>query len=77
MIIDVNQQNAHPVFHKVANEEQRNDCLFRAVTRVTPLDSAAFSMLQIADVVAHPRAWINKEEENAKKLKDAYRIEIL
>ena len=77
MIIDVKQQNAHPIFHWVANEAQRSDGLFRAVTRVTPLDSVASSMLQFADVVAHPRAWINKEEENAKKLKDAYRIEIL
>ncbi|WP_139236628.1 DUF3800 domain-containing protein [Sedimentitalea nanhaiensis] len=51
--------------------------LSAAVRRVTPVDSAASRMLQLADVVAHARAWIDKEEENAKKLRDAYRIEVL
>lgn len=77
VIIDVNEQNAHPTFGKMIENAQRNDGLFRAVTRITPLDSAASRMLQLADVVAHARAWIDKEEENAKKLRETYKIEIL
>lgn len=77
VVIDVNEQNAHPTFRKIIEHAQHNDGLFQAVTRITPLDSAASRMLQLADVVAHARAWIDKEEENAKKLKEIYRIEVL
>ncbi|MFG5379585.1 hypothetical protein [Yoonia sp. R2-816] len=47
VIIDVNEQNAHPTFGKIIEDAQRNDGLFRAVTRITPLDSAASRMLQL------------------------------
>ncbi len=77
VIIDVNEQNAHPTFGKIIEYARCNDGLFRAITRITPLDSSASRMLQLADVVAHARAWIDKEEENAKKLKDIYKIEVL
>lgn len=77
VIIDVNEQNSHAKFNLIIHEAQKNDGLFKAVTRVTPLDSAASRLLQLADVVAHARAWIDKDEDNAKKLKDAYKIEIL
>jgi len=43
----------------------------------TSLYSAASRLLQLADVVAHARAWIDKDEVNAKRLKDAYKIEVL
>ena len=77
VIIDINEQNAHPTFGKIIDQARRSDGLFRAVRRVTPLDSAASRMLQLADVVAHARAWIDKDEENAKKLRAAYKIEVL
>lgn len=77
VIIDVNEQNAHASFNNIIGNAQKNDGLFRAVTRVTSLDSAASRLLQLADVVAHARAWIDKDEDNAKKLKDAYKIEVL
>ena len=77
VIIDVNEQNAHPAFHQFTRCAQESDGLFRAVTRITPLDSAASRMLQLADVIAHARSWIDKEEENAKKLKDIYKIDVL
>ncbi len=77
VIIDGNEQNAHPMFDPIVNQARKSDGLFRAVTRITLLDSAASRMLQLADVVAHARAWIDKEQENAKKLKDVYKIEVL
>ena len=77
VIIDVNEQNSHPMFEKLITEARLNDGIFRAVTRVTPLDSAASRLLQLADVVAHARAWIDRGEDNAKKLRKAYKIEVL
>jgi len=77
VIIDGNEQNAHPMFDQIVNQARKSDDLFRSVTRITLLDSAASRMLQLADVVSHARAWIDKEQENAKKLKDVYKIEVL
>ena len=53
VIIDVNDQNTHPDFDQLIDTAQSSDGLFRAVTRVTPLDSAASRMLQLADCGFH------------------------
>jgi len=77
VITDANDQNGHPDFARVIEDARVNDGRFRAVTRVVPLDSAASRVLQLADVVAHTRAWIDRAEINARGLRDAYNIEIL
>lgn len=77
VITDANEQNTHPAFMEVIDEARRHDGRFKAVTRVVPLDSAASRVLQLADVVAHTRAWMDKAGMKANHLRDAYNIEIL
>ncbi len=77
VITDANEQNSHPDFMEVIDEARRHDGRFKAVTRVVPLDSAASRVLQLADVVAHTRAWMDKAEISANRLRDTYNIEIL
>ena len=77
VITDLNEHNTHASFDDIVRNARQHDGLFRAVNRVTPLDSAASRMLQLADVVAHSRAWIDNSEINAKGLREAYKIEIL
>ncbi len=47
------------------------------MNRVVQLDSAASRVLQLADVIAHARSWIDRAEENAIGLRERYRIEVL
>lgn len=77
VITDVNEQNAHPSFFDVIGGAQRHDGRFKGVTRVVPLDSAASRVLQLADIVAYSRSWVNKAELNSKGLSEAYNIELL
>lgn len=77
VITDANEQNADPEFLRIIEEARRNDGRFKGVTRVIPLDSAASRVLQLADVVAYSRSWVNKAELNAKRLSEAYNIELL
>ncbi|NSZ03173.1 DUF3800 domain-containing protein [Agrobacterium tumefaciens] len=77
IIIDINEQNSHPRFAEMIARARENDGLFKSVTRVVAIDSAVSRMLQLADVVAHSRAWINNGEVNAKGLREAYKIEVL
>lgn len=77
VITDLNEQNTHARFSELIDHARQHDGRFRAVNRVTPLDSAASRMLQLADIVAHSRAWIDNSEFNAKGLREAYKIEVL
>lgn len=77
VLIDINEQNSHPRFAEFIAQARENDGLFKSVTRVVAIDSAVSRMLQLADVVAHSRAWINNDEVNAKGLREAYKIEVL
>lgn len=77
VLIDVNEHNSHPKFLQHIAEARKHDGLFKSVTRVVTIDSTVSRMLQLADVVAHSRAWINNGELNAKGLRDAYKIEVL
>ncbi|KSV61809.1 hypothetical protein N182_37805 [Sinorhizobium sp. GL2] len=77
VLIDINEQNSHPKFVELIAEAREHDGLFKSVTRVVPIDSTVSRMLQLADVVAHSRAWIRNGELNAKGLRDAYKIEVL
>ncbi|MBB4276382.1 DUF3800 domain-containing protein [Rhizobium mongolense] len=77
VLIDINEQSSHPRFAEIIMRARENDGLFKSVTRVVAIDSAVSRMLQLADVVAHSRAWINNGEDNAKGLREAYKIEVL
>lgn len=77
LIIDLNSQNTNDEFHELILEAQRNDGIFRAVRHVAQIDSSASRILQLADVVAHSRAWIRKEEENATGLREKFGIVLL
>lgn len=77
VIVDVNEQNSHPSFLELIARAQREDGRFRAVNRVVQLDSAASRVLQLADVVAHARSWIDRAEDNAAGLRERYAIEVL
>lgn len=77
VLIDINEQNSHPRFVDHIARAREQDGLFKSVTRVVAIDSAVSRMLQLADVVAHSRAWINNGEVNAKGLREAYKIEVL
>lgn len=63
VIVDLNGQNIHPDFERAIAAAQLNDGLFRAVNRVVALDSAASRVLQLADVVAHSRAWLARRSK--------------
>lgn len=77
VLIDVNAQNTHPDFHRIIAQAQAEDGRFRAVNRVVQIDSAAARLLQVADMVAHARSWIDRAEENAAGLREKYRIAVL
>ena len=77
VIVDLNGQNTHADFDHAVAAAQSNDGLFRAVNRVVSLDSAASRMLQLADVVAHSRAWLTRGEVNATGLRETYGVAVL
>jgi hypothetical protein len=77
IITDVNDQNSHRNFDLVIERARKQDGLFKAVNRVVCMDSAASRMLQLADVVAYSRTWINNGEENAKGLRNKYGIALI
>jgi hypothetical protein len=77
VIVDTNEHNTHASFVDHIEIARQSDGRFRAVTRVISLDSTASRMLQLADVVAHSRTWIDKAEYNAKGLHENYKIEVL
>jgi len=77
VITDANEQNVQPVFFEVIEAAQQHDGRFKGVRRVVPLDSAASRVLQLADIVAYSRSWVNKVELNTKKLSEVYNIELL
>lgn len=62
---------------EVIDEARRLYGRFKAVTRVVSLDSAASRVLQLADVVAHSRACMDKAEINANCLRNTYNAGIL
>tara|TARA_A100001391_G_scaffold12331_3_gene7274 strand:- start:14520 stop:15131 length:612 start_codon:yes stop_codon:yes gene_type:complete len=77
VIVDLNNQNTHATFCATVDKAIAEDGLFRAVTRVVAIDSTVARMLQLADVVAHSRSWIVNGAENAKGLRESYKIEVL
>ena len=76
LILDINHHNEDPQFDAWLADAQKNDGRFRGVRRVSKIDSAAARLLQLADVVAYGRKWINATEENAKGLRDQFGVRV-
>ena len=74
LIIDRNGQNTDSTFHNHMEMARQKDGTFKAVKHVAQIDSAASRLLQLADVVAHSRAWVQKEEDNAAGLMLKFKI---
>ncbi len=77
LIIDLNDQNTSVAFHDYLTTARQEDGIFQAVRHVAQIDSGASRILQLADVVAHSRAWVHKEEDNAAGLMQKYNIALL
>lgn len=77
LILDLNHHNIAPEFQRMISFACQNDGRFKAVNRISQIDSAASRLLQLADVVAYSRMWIHRGEENAKGLHEHYGIRVL
>ena len=75
LILDLNQHNTAPEFERLISSARVHDGRFRAVNRVSQIDSAASRLLQLSDVVAYARMWIHRGEENAKGLHEVMGFE--
>ena len=77
LILDLSHHNADPECQSLLNSACENDGRFRAVNRISQVDSAASRLLQLADLVAYSRMWIHRGEENAKGLHNNFGIRVL
>ena len=77
LILDLNHHNTDPECQRMISEACQYDGRFKAVNRISQIDSAASRLLQLADVVAYSRMWIHRGEENAKGLHENYGIRVL
>lgn len=76
VITDVNHHNDTPAFDQEITRAMQTDGRFRAVNRVSRLDSAASRLLQLADLVAYSRKWIQRDDLNAEGLRDRFGIHL-
>ena len=76
VILDANHHNEHPAFDAAIRLAQASDGRFRAVRRITRLDSAASRLLQLADVVAYSRKWVVSGAFNARTLRARFGIQM-
>ena len=77
LVLDLNHQNADPAFDVLLEKARISDGRFRAVNHVGRIDSAASRMLQLADVVAYARKWVQNGEKNAAGLRNSFGIRVL
>lgn len=75
VIVDQNHHNDHDDFRREIEQSQGHDGRFKGVNRVVPLDSAASRLLQLADVVAYARKWVDDGSYGAKALRDQFGIQ--
>lgn len=75
VIVDQNHYNDHDDFRREIEQSQGHDGRFKGVNRVVPLDSAASRLLQLADVVAYARKWVDDGSYGAKALRDQFGIQ--
>ncbi|HRO33913.1 MAG TPA: DUF3800 domain-containing protein [Brevundimonas sp.] len=76
VIVDHNHHNNHADFRREIERSQGHDGRFKGVNRVVTLDSAASRLLQLADVVAYSRKWVDDGSYGAKALRDQFGIHI-
>jgi hypothetical protein len=55
---------------------QAHDGRFKGVQRVVTIDSAASRLLQLADLVAYSRKWVNEGAFSARALRDQFGIQM-
>jgi Protein of unknown function (DUF3800) len=77
LILDLNHHNTDPECQRMISDACQHDGRFKAVNRISQIDSAASRLLQLADVVAYARMWIHRGEDNAKGLHENYGIRVL
>jgi hypothetical protein len=75
VIIDRNQYNTHVDFEGEISKARSQDNKFKAVTHIAAIDSAASRMLQLADIAAYSRKFINNRSMSAQELHRLYGIQ--
>lgn len=75
VIVDFNNYNTHEVFKAEIAKAMSQDNKFKAVKHLASIDSAASRMLQLADIVAYSRKFINRESMSAQELHRLYGIQ--
>jgi Protein of unknown function (DUF3800) len=76
LIIDRNSHNSSVEFDNAIIKASGEKGLFKAVKYVTRIDSAACRLLQLADVVAYSRKWVEKKQLTAAILRDRFGIRV-
>lgn len=75
IIIDRNSYNTHKDFEAEISKAKSQDNKFKAVTHIAAIDSAASRMLQLADIAAYSRKFINNKSMNAQELQRLFGIQ--
>ena len=77
LILDRTEINTDAICQKAFAGAQKADGLFKAVAHVASIDSCAVPFLQVADLTAYARRWVDSGEITAKRLTDECGIELL
>lgn len=76
VITDQNHHNDHSDFRREIERSQAHDGRFKGVNRVVTIDSAASRLLQLADVVAYSRKWVDQGDFSARALREQFGIQM-
>ena len=74
VLVDLNQHNSSETFQEIVRQAKESYGHFRAVESVAAIDSAASRLLQLADIVAYSRTWIDRGKTNSGNLERQYGI---
>ena len=77
VIVDANHQNTHYEFAEEIDRAKASGGVFRGVTRVAPIDSAASRLLQLADLVAYSRSWHTSGDFTADAIRQQFGVRVL
>lgn len=77
LILDRTEINTNATCQQAFARAQKTDGRFKAVAHVASIDSCAVPFLQVADLTAYARRWVDNEEITAKRLTAEYGIELL
>lgn len=77
LILDRTETNTVAICQEALSRAQEEDGLFKAVAHIAAVDSCAVPFLQVADLTAYSRRWVNGQEITAKRLQDECGIELL